>query len=66
MFSRLVIAAGTAVVAILRAVGRALYEPDDGERVSTWSIPQAGCADILSAAGGALDGCGGGAGVGAV
>ena len=38
MFSRLVIAAGTAVVAILRAVGRVLYEPDDGERVSTWSI----------------------------
>ena len=38
MLSRLIIAAGTAAVAILRAIGGALYEPDDGERVSTWSI----------------------------
>ena len=38
MLSRLIIAAGTAVVAILRAIGGALYQPEDGERVSTWSI----------------------------
>ena len=30
--------AGRAVVAILRVIGSALYQPDDGERVSTWSI----------------------------
>ena len=29
---------GRAVVAILRVIGSALYQPDDGERVSTWSI----------------------------
>ena len=35
---RLIIAAGTAVVVVLRVIGSALYQPDDGERVSTWSI----------------------------
>ena len=29
---------GNALVAVLRAVGSAFYEPDDQERVSTWSI----------------------------
>ena len=35
---RFIIAAGTAIVVALRAIGGALYQPDDGERVSTWSI----------------------------
>ena len=34
----LIIATGTAIVTVLRAIGSALYQPDDGERVSTWSI----------------------------
>ena len=34
----LIIAAGNAIVTALRAIGSALYQPDDGERVSTWSI----------------------------
>ena len=34
----LIIAAGTAIVTVLRAIGSALYQPDDGERVSTWSV----------------------------
>lgn len=38
MALKLLIATGTAVAAILRVIGNALYEPDDGERVSTWSI----------------------------
>ena len=38
LISRLIIAAGTAIVTVLRAIGGALYQPDDGERVSTWSI----------------------------
>ncbi len=38
MAHRLLIATGLAVVTILRVIGSALYQPDDGERVSTWSI----------------------------
>ena len=38
MALKLLIAAGYTVAAILRAIGNALYEPDDGERVPTWSI----------------------------
>ena len=38
MALKLLIAAGYSVAAILRAIGNALYEPDDGERVPTWSV----------------------------
>ena len=38
MAHRLLIATGLALVTILRIVGGALYHPDEGERVSTWSI----------------------------
>ena len=38
MVHRLLITTGLAVVAILRIIGNALYQPDDGERISTWSI----------------------------
>ena len=38
MTRKLFVLTGAVIVAILRAIGRALYQPDDGERVSTWSI----------------------------
>ena len=38
LINRLIIATGTAIVAVLRVIGGALYQPDDGERVSTWSV----------------------------
>lgn len=38
LMNRIIIATGTAVVAVLRVIGGALYQPDDGERVSTWSV----------------------------
>ena len=38
LMNRLIIATGTAIVAVLRVIGGALYQPDDGERVSTWSV----------------------------
>ena len=38
MVHGLLITTGLAVVAILRVIGNALYQPDDDERVSTWSI----------------------------
>ena len=38
MAHRLLIATGLAVVTILRVIGSVLYQPDDGERVSAWSI----------------------------
>ena len=40
MGARLIVVTGAVIVAILRAVGRALYQPDDAaaERVSTWSV----------------------------
>ena len=38
MTRKLFVLTGAVIVAILRTIGRALYQPDDGERVSTWSI----------------------------
>ena len=38
MTRKLFVLTGAVIVAILRAIGRALYQPDDGERVSTWSV----------------------------
>ena len=38
MSQKLFVLTGAVIVAILRAIGRALYQPDDGERVSTWSV----------------------------
>lgn len=38
MTQKLFVLTGAVIVAILRTIGRALYQPDDGERVSTWSV----------------------------
>ncbi len=38
MSLRFLVVAGSAVAAILRIIGSVLYQPDDGERVPTWSI----------------------------
>ena len=40
MGARLIVVTGAVIVAILRAVGRALYQPDDAaaERLSTWRV----------------------------
>ena len=38
MSLRFLVVAGSTVAAILRIIGSVLYQPDDGERVPTWSI----------------------------